>query len=541
MNETTPLEREKVDSNLFNLDDRLRQKLKYMAIFLIISGLIGIIIRFRTIAGDPSIYLVYAKDMFTGKPFTFGLAVKSGATSPIWALLFSLFFLPLQDVNIVMFCMKALSLALFLISVLALWKLSFYIFGDKTVSWISSAILINQGVINGYNLGFETTCTTLFVLMTVYYTIKITRTESFEFKDLAFYVIFSGNLHYLRPEAIIVTIITGLIILNHYRTNQLIKEHILHILLNLIFISFLVSWYYIYFFMATDSFPSSTVLTRGFLRFGQGLNIDGIVGILDGFFTVVANFLTGLIPFVFGIIFIKNKLKNTQINKELNFLLLVIIPFFILFFFYNSGKSFHLVRYIFPIFWVNALIIAGGFIFIYKLFEVRVKKIKFVRKNYYKLLTLSLLISTVAYGSFDNYLSVTRMALDINNISDINVILGQEFIENINTIVDENDRILMLEIQFQYYLKCQAFSMDGIVGGEILPYLDGGNLSQFLIDYNIGYMIVGHTELPQYKNLYELTLHTILGENFSSDGIVYTNVMDYDSIIFHRMYLLKIS
>lgn len=520
--------------------------IKVICTLLVISGIMGIIISFPALEGDHSIYLVFSRDMWT-LPFSYGNTIKSGATSPTWALILSLIYLTpfSSDVNTVIFIVKTFSfILLFLVSV-SICKLISELFDDdyNIIKWLTIAILFNQRGINGMMLGYETMLATLFIVLTILYSIKILKSNRFEYKYLLIYSILSGNLHYLRPEAILITIFTGCYILSYYFRNKLVRSNIWIIIINISIIIMFTSWYYIYFIVATNTIPISTIMTRGVLKFG--VNFEGLYFLMDASFTLVFYFLSGLIPFAFGLYFLIKRKKDNK--RELSMIFTIFFTFFAFYLIFNISIHYLIARYMFPIFWITIIVASIGILRIFTLFSKKVEPIKIFnilrdKKTKFVLFSSVLLISP--YIIVDQYLNITRMR---NKYTDIDVIFEREIIEEINDLVSNNDKILMYEIQLQYYLKCDAVSMDGIIGGEIIPYLNvGKNMSRFLLDFEITHILLGNKMVVSKNGQLFIDLYLKCVDqgsgSFSMEGNTYTILFqEYSSLYSKIIYLVKVN
>lgn len=94
-------------------------------------------------------------------------------------------------------------------------------------------------------------------------------------------------------------------------------------------------------------------------------------------------------------------------------------------------------------------------------------------------------------------------------------------------------KMLIYEIQSQYYLENDAVSGDGIVGGEIFPFLKGEiSLDQWLIDNDIDYLVTmngfAYRKSLQSTELFDLYLHDLNKEVGSSFEL---NVLSLEKVI----------
>lgn len=554
--------------------------LKYFSMAFIITGIFGLILKLPLNEGDSSIYLVYAKDMWKA-PFTYGHEVKSGATSPIWAMILSLFFIfPIYDLNLHIYFIKCFALIIVIICGYVLKKLSLEITKNENISWMCMAVFLNNYYLTGNFIMFETVFASLSIMLAILCTIKIIReNQGFHFRDYIIAGLIIGSLHYIRPEALLITIILTIVLIHHLIKNKLFKPNLKRIFIISFIMIFCLSWYYIYFFIMTKELPFSSLFARSnMVAYHRGEDIYftplyvyyAFIGFNEPFLEVF-NFLfktsiNGDHWIVFGIwnneyliyflrtvflsigfiIGIKYLIKNNKSRnqKEVLITLFSSFSFLILFLIFNPGG--YGARYLFPIKPLNIIFVITGIYYLWKKIGRRFLKKVNINKENFQIFTVLIIISLgvlyIPIQTYDNY--QTSINSDIN--VDINDTLGKKHIEKINKYVDEDDTVLLYEIQNQYYLEAQAISMDGIVGGEILPYLYGekkGDLTQFLLDYEIDFIVSGDIDTErrtEYKDtilieIYDRAKHSDINDDFTINGIHFENLMEHEN-----SYLVKV-
>jgi hypothetical protein len=114
------------------------------------------------------------------------------------------------------------------------------------------------------------------------------------------------------------------------------------------------------------------------------------------------------------------------------------------------------------------------------------------------------------------------------------VIFEKELCKILNEIAKPTDKVLIYEVQAQYCLKPQTISLDGIVGGEILPYFrKRSNLVEFFERYRPSYLVIASYPLyrEEYKNtiieeIYHYNKELKIGESIKLHNITFTKIAD---------------
>jgi len=104
--------------------------------------------------------------------------------------------------------------------------------------------------------------------------------------------------------------------------------------------------------------------------------------------------------------------------------------------------------------------------------------------------------------------------------------------EYINEVAEPGDAVLAYEVQPRYYLRddLKLYSLDGITDPRILPYLEGGDLAEYLKEYKPEYWLanrsVEYRPYLQRSLLAEVVKRTgdEVGASTTIDGITFTNI-----------------
>lgn len=114
-----------------------------------------------------------------------------------------------------------------------------------------------------------------------------------------------------------------------------------------------------------------------------------------------------------------------------------------------------------------------------------------------------------------------------------NDLLLVDLAEKINKVTDKNDNILILEIQGQYSLSGNCYSMDGIVGNQIIDVIKGEmGFEDFFRKYKIKYIVTNsdfikrkiflRTALPK---LYYHDITSKIGDSTVINSVVYKKIL----------------
>ncbi|MBD0319802.1 MAG: hypothetical protein ICV87_05685, partial [Gemmatimonadetes bacterium] len=113
-----------------------------------------------------------------------------------------------------------------------------------------------------------------------------------------------------------------------------------------------------------------------------------------------------------------------------------------------------------------------------------------------------------------------------------NELFEKSLVTRLNRIAGPDERVLVYEIQTQYHLRAVALSLDGIVGGQVLPYLRAGSdLSDFLWEYRPALWVANdaiHTR-REFEHSILRKVHSAklrVGESTSGRGMTFTKLLE---------------
>lgn len=488
-----------------NIPNFIYRVTKLSLITCIAFGIVSTIILFRTNSGDAAIVLVFAKSMKNGLFYFGNQGPVGGATSPLWALLLSVFYLPTNEPSF--FLIKFFSLFVFILTGFLIYFISKKLLDDDIFSLLSTTLwFINaKGQLLTATL-YDAILSALVIIIILYYTFivreKIFLKDADKTSSWFIFGLIAGILPLVRPELLLIDLVViCYIIYLIYNTNKK-QKYLKYLLISIFLALFISSSYYIWLALNTRLLIPSSIVARG-MTFSTRFTVKSLIEQLklrSKLFLDVA-FLSYIIFSMLSLIFY----KEYKIKRDHIFLCLFISIAIISLFFIKYSYLFH--RYIFPIIPLLCITAALGIYTIYKkllyLLNNKVMNIT-VRKIIILLMCVFLILVICGFqlrSAYNTY------------VYSMDIILEKDLSKTLNNVSNRTDSVLLYEIQAQYYLNAHAISLDGIVGGEILPYLkNGSDLSDFLLDYKPDFIVV--SEAFNYRVEYK---NTILNELYNND------------------------
>lgn len=470
----------------------------------IVTGIISTIILFPTNSGDSSIALVFAKSMKNGLFYFGNIGPVGGATSPLLALLLSIFYLPTNEPSLLP--IKLFSLFIFVLTGFLIYLLSKKLLDNHIFSLLSAALwFINP---NGHYLTatlYDSILAGLASLILVYYTFilreKIISEQPEKISSWIIFSLIAGICPLVRPELVLVDLVVFCYIF--YLIYNTKKRMYLKYLVISGFLALLISSsYYIWLALNTHQLIPSSIAARGMTfseRFVMDIFVEQLKLISKSLLNIL--FLPYIIFSVISLIFYK------KCNIKSDHFFLCLLPAIIIISLFTIKYSDLFYRYIFPIMPLLCVTAALGVYIIYKKSVSTLNnKVRHITARKSIILVVGVLLVLIVCGF---QLRIAHNAY----VYDMNTILEKDLADTLNRVSRQNDSVLLYEIQAQYYLDSHAISLDGIVGGEILPYLrNGSDLSDFLLDYKPDFIVV--SEAFNYRDEYK---NTILKELYNKD------------------------
>lgn len=391
--------------------------LKYKFTLLLMISFLWIFKNYLTIIeGDPAIYLSYSKNFFV-QPFSFGSInnVTFGATSPLFLTLLSIFH-EIFGIEYFLLPFKIFYAGLFVTSIYIISRILNTNTQINSLEAVSIFFLLNfYIVVNGVVL-FESFLILFYCSCLLYFLIK---------QKIKIFLLLAGLAYLIRPE---------LALINVFSLYFLYKDQ-----KNIFFFSIpllIPALYHLYIFYYTGDVLPSSVVSRS-SRFSD-------VSIIYSYYTILKNdpyiiFQSLIILFSFYFSIIQKKSLN-RISSLMGVIGIIILI---------STKTFS-IRYFesFAIISIPATLCMLQSNFFSK---------------YYNLLFI--ICSLIVFYKINNPV--------YSENSNLKNRLSENFTSKINQIIDPDEKLLIYEIQTQYYLLSKAVSMDARVGKEAIGLING--------------------------------------------------------------------
>lgn len=475
-------------------------------------GAISGILLLNTFHGDPTIYLVYARNIAKGNFFSFNPAqFSSGTTSPIWALILSLsFFLP-ESITIA-------KVGSMLATMLALW-LSYRVFLDVSKSKVGSALgavfVLSVLAMSGF-LMYESALIIITISVLILIVNRIIQNRNVGGKvflqDLLALALVWSVVPLVRPEAVTINALSLLVLMLLFR-----REKTKWVLLISVFLFSLLPavLYFGYSYLNLGVWSVSSYC-RAFALKEEAGEFLGISYSLETMKFVLA------FPQILWIGFAlwgSWKIRTCRSLIPLAGLAIGVFVTYIILLTFISPVTFNVARYMLPSIPFFTLL---GCIGIGEFWNA-------CKESKYVLFLLGLIFIMVLMP----LIAILRQAMyEGNRGYTFDTISEKTIIQYINDTAKSDTTLLAYEVQDRYYLRpdIELLSLDGITDGKIAPYLSRGDISPFLWKYRPDYWLandaVFYRPFLSKSVLRQVTDGTrgIEGRSVELDGIRFTCV-----------------
>jgi hypothetical protein len=307
-----------------------------------------------------------------------------------------------------------------------------------------------------------------------------------------------GSLHLVRPELVL---LSGGVYLYGLRRS---RRRLRHLALAVVSISPVLA-YYAYMGLMTGGLIPSSVYGRWITAVEGGLRWH------EAFVSSFARFLLadfGNIIYPIGIVGLVVAIRRLGVHAlriEIGILTLIVTPFML------SPPLDYTPRYLVP---ATAILAASTGRWVASLRAERTFR------------AVAVVIAGTALLLVPYLLRVPRF--------DTSRLLLIDLTARLNQIATPDDRVLLYEIQGQYGLAASAYSLDGIVGGQTLPFLlKRQTLAELVMTQRISY-IVTHDAFAYRKiyadtplvDLYRHDLGNGVGARLEINGVVFEKVLE---------------
>jgi len=482
----------------------------FMILLIFIFLVFWAILLLNTFIGDPSIYLIYAKNISKGDFFSFNpKQFSSGSTSPLWAMILSLGFLVPNGVIIT----KIISLIFTLLAVFLTYKMSFQISQSGIGSALGIAFLLYFLAFPGLMI-YESSLIIFLISILIILNLRIIfhqHKETIRKNILGIFLICS-LIPLVRPDAIIIVFFNLIILLYLFFRNK----KLLFLTLTLFLFSLLPSIFYFgYSYLTLGTFSVSSYC-RAFALKESAKTYSGF------FYSLSAIKLFFKFPWNIGIGFTlwgwEKYRKQSSVHQYLVYFSFLVLTSYLLMLSFISPVTNSVQRYILP---TIPFLIPFASIGFDDFLNILMKK-----KYNTLLIGLFLLFMLPILSVTKKVIGETKRGLTFN------IITEKGIIDYLNAIGDPNATVLVYEVQDRYYLRpdLKLLSLDGITDGKIAPYLNNENISSFLWKYKPKYWLANDAVFYRSflsKSILKQVVEKsgkIEGDSVRIDGITFTNI-----------------
>lgn len=500
-------------------ENPLRCSLFFVSICGIGAGITACILQFPLNTGDASIYLVFAKCMKKGLFWYGNEGPVHGATSPLWAALLGLGHALTDEPPLVF--LKSMNLCIFALGALAVGTLVRFASQDILPGLIAAGLWLclytaQEGVALLYASPLAAALATTSVLLTARVSEPYRHSESQTVSSsmvltLAFVL---GLLPLARPECLfvmapcLIALAHALLFKRKHRGPGTISYPLL-VLAVCISIG-MAGTYYLWMWGQTGQLVPSSIAARA-MRTQENILDMPRLKVLGHFFCFPRPRLRGLCDVLAVGCFAIGVVSLLFTERKATALLAISCCFVFLTALLLVPAGNYTARYTVTVKPIVFLFSAVGISDAANWINARLSRdVRWLRIPLFGLAVVGLALAPgyAAYQIHKAY-SVRTTAMPIETI------LERDTAAVLNNLAQRKERVLVYEIQTQYYLQSQAVSMDGIVGGEIIPYLKTGDLVPFIKKHEIRWVCASNA--MEYR---PLLARTVLGQLWQQDGSI---------------------
>ena len=458
--------------------------------------LLNLTLTFDLLEGDSSIYLVFAQSMLRNGPFFFGpTGPKGGATSPLWAAMLSVFYVvPDPHVSLI----KVASLGLYVAGAALLWLVTHRWYQSRLAATCAAGLWLCMP--DGYDLAsvlYETVAIALLIATTLHVTAVLVEAARADrpigYRRVLPWGVIVGLTVLARPEGILVSALCAVFVAHAFLADR--RSLWWHFALSFGVAACVATPYFVY--LGPQAFSSA--VARKLLADNAGAGQAVVTVIVTSVATLLINPVY-FVTFLLAAYACVHWRRLPFAARRFHIFAALACALYIAPFLTTSTTQYgYTVRYVFPMFGVLCLLAGGGADTLrHDLSRIAHSLRVAQRLRAVTVLCAGAVVLAILLAVADPRRSGARFTFD--------ELVDREVADVLNGSMQPGDKVLIYEIQTQYYLKNQAVSLDGIVGGEILPYLQRrSDLADFVGDYQY---VVSSAPLANRPEL----ASTILGE-----------------------------
>lgn len=438
-------------------------------------------------SGDSSIYFTYFKNFFT-LPFSYQPNhVNFGSTSPMHTLIFSCIYALSGDnwIFVVKF-FNFLFIELSFLILISFFKNKIILFFVLNTLFLMPPLMFFAGQV--YETGIIFLSLALLILFL----------KKNEYTKL---IILSGSLYLVRPEMALFTIYIYLYVIFKKRDKNILLLMFLSLMPNIL--------YHVYVAIMSYEFIPTSVYGRYITAIeNQKTYLERLFFSLS---FIRSNILYIILIFVYIVAIVYALLRKQ------NYILLILIGLVFALYLINP-PGYLILRY---------LSIALPLMFYICIFLI--DKLMVLRRFY----LLSFTVFVFFCMGFVKWIDRAEQKTYLNDLT-LNDILLKDLSLKLNPILQKNDKILIYEIQGQYYIDAYCISLDSIVGSDFLNVnIKKQSFLDFLnANHDVKYIVTMNSF--DYRRIYKdmflskLYLHDLnsnMGESIKFHNYLFTKIL----------------
>ncbi|MFC1735928.1 hypothetical protein ACFL1X_07410 [Candidatus Hydrogenedentota bacterium] len=446
------------------------------ALLLILLGsvFLNAFLLLNTFHGDPSIYLIYARNIAQTDFFSFNPGeFSSGSTSPLWAVILSLAFFFPHSVYIA----KLLSLLFTLVAILLTYMMSLKLSGSKTSSAVATFALLPFLAFPGLML-YESSLIICLVNLLIWFLHDILDNQiSFSPRRIMFIGLVWAAIPLCRPDASIMVALSIATLVIALREE---REHLLMLTLTLILALTPSFLYFGYSHVSLGTFSTSSLCRT--LAFWEGSQDKSLRILGVALSTNPSRFFVAF-PIIFWSGFAvwgwqSKYWKNESMPARWFLILAPLAHIVLLSIALPDCTPKEIERYILP---VIPFLVSLSAIGLARLFGPSISRRRILCLA---VLCLPFLCWSVQRATKES-LKQRKRGLSFD------VITERAVVEHLNEIAEPSATLLAYEVQTRYYLRSdlRLLSLDGITDGKVAPHLSKGDISSFLWKHKPNYWL----------------------------------------------------
>jgi len=465
---------------------------------------------FGTFYGDPSIYLIFARNIAQGDLFSFNPGIfSSGSTGPLWSLLLAPTFLLPGSVGLA----KLLGLVTTLLAFWLTFRACNRVSGSSLASVLATGTVAWAAAIPAVML-YESGLAQCLASAAILLTVRLTGPETGANQQWAWVglLVVWAALPLTRPDAVILVALNVFVLLVTRRADPAARRRLI-ITATLAAVPSLL--YFGTSYIQTGHFSVSG-LCRGFAVQERAPALAGIRYSPAALRALLAPSLAVLVGSALWA-FENRGDERPPLALRAWFATTWVSYLVVLTFVVPTVDN--VQRYLIPALPLLAVMASAG---LRDLLAV-------CRRGHYRLLPAALVVGLLLVPAWV-FLTIGKQQRAVGY--DFDAIMERAVAETLNGVAAPDSTVLAYEVQLRYFLRpdVEVLSLDGIIDGKVAPYLESGDMHSFLLRYQPDYWLANDAVFYRpflagsVLNRVVQSIGDREGASVEVDGIVFTNV-----------------